>query len=167
MKLTILKLFFSVFMLFAINSTGNSQSIQRSVISGGGNYVSNSFGGLYANIGELQVVTLSTVSNILTEGFVQPIPYVSVIVQSIENQELFTIFPNPSSEIIYISGNANEISKVELFDTQGRLVLCSTYIKLDTGFNYSVGISSLNSGLYFIKITTYNGNKHLFKLVKA
>jgi hypothetical protein len=66
----------------------------------------------------------------------------------------FTIYPNPTSDLLYISGN-NDIETLEIFDLNGRQLFKKA------GIN-SVDISDLSKGVYFIKL---NG-KETFKFIK-
>lgn len=65
----------------------------------------------------------------------------------------FSIFPNPVSNKLFISSDLNmEILNVEVFNSIGEVVL--TKIHKDN----SIDISHLNSGCYFIKISSDNGS---------
>jgi len=74
-----------------------------------------------------------------------------VAVNDMVNQ-IFTIFPNPSSTSITIKAESN-FSKVEVFNFLGQITLsqpnADKMMKLD--------ISHLNAGVYFVRITTDNG----------
>ncbi|MBX3043077.1 MAG: T9SS type A sorting domain-containing protein [Candidatus Kapabacteria bacterium] len=62
------------------------------------------------------------------------------------------IFPNPSDEILYISGNSNSNSdKFCIYDILGNKVLEDVFI----GRN-SINISHLSSGMYFLSIDSEN-----------
>jgi hypothetical protein len=66
----------------------------------------------------------------------------------IENKTTsFTIFPNPSSCNITITGA--EFNKVEVINFLGQTVI--------SGTNATIDVSNLNSGVYFVRITTGNG----------
>lgn len=60
----------------------------------------------------------------------------------------YKIYPNPSSDLINIEGiNINESNKLSLYDIHGKLIL-EKYITDNT----TIDISSLESGIYFIKL---------------
>lgn len=67
-----------------------------------------------------------------------------------------SVFPNPSSDILYVSSNVsgNPITEVALMDLQGRTVFRRD--QLNT-FNYNFDHSNLTSGLYFVKVETKKG----------
>ena len=158
---------FLFFTLMVLSVIGMAQSIRRTVISSGGNYSSNASGALYANVGELQINTFSSVNNYLTEGFVQPFVQFPVIVPSHTlPSESVVIFPNPSSDIIYVSASENKEIELEIYDIQGRLLIKNESIKLTKNTPYSLSILELNSGVYFIKTYTTDGNNNTFRFVK-
>ncbi len=64
----------------------------------------------------------------------------------------FSIFPNPSSEILWIESRTQTIDSVSLIDAQGRKVLSSTY-KTDQGIN----LSDFSTGMYFLTIENEAG----------
>jgi hypothetical protein len=72
------------------------------------------------------------------------------------------IYPNPANEFIQIeASNAIETSIIKIQDLQGRLVL-SQYINHT---NSKINISSLNPGIYVLKIGQSNSHSS-FKLIK-
>lgn len=66
----------------------------------------------------------------------------------------FTIYPNPTSNSLYVSG-INDIESLEIFDLNGRQLIK----KADAN---SVDISELSKGVYFIKLN----DKEIFKFIK-
>ncbi|TMM29090.1 T9SS type A sorting domain-containing protein [Polaribacter aestuariivivens] len=83
---------------------------------------------------------------------------------STNEEVLFTknlsIHPNPATDIINIK-TKNTISKVLIFDVTGKNILNASNIKDNT-----LNISSLNSGIYFMKILDSNNYKTTRKLIK-
>lgn len=71
-----------------------------------------------------------------------------------------SVYPNPASEFIMISGNAAS-SKVEIHDLSGRLVLSNILVNKDQRIN----ISSLNKGAYILTVKT-DKNLSTHKLIK-
>ena len=59
----------------------------------------------------------------------------------------FSIYPNPVNNKVNIVLNNNNISKVQLYNILGKKVLETKSLK-----NNSLNVSSLNSGVYFLKI---------------
>jgi hypothetical protein len=71
-----------------------------------------------------------------------------------------TVYPNPTKGKVTISSE-NTIKLIELFDVQGRILQTAIEDKNTAQFD----ISGKSNGLYFIRITTDNGNK-VEKLIK-
>lgn len=65
-----------------------------------------------------------------------------------------SIYPNPTTDIINIKA-ATEIKSVQLFDVQGRLLQTAIVNDVKT----SIDVSSKQSGIYFVKITSESGNR--------
>lgn len=63
----------------------------------------------------------------------------------------FSVYPNPASEFVKISGAKN--SNVEILTENGRLIEVIT-ISSD---NYSYDVSSLSSGVYTFRVTDDHG----------
>lgn len=73
----------------------------------------------------------------------------------------FKIFPNPSSNILFIDNFENQIKKIEFFDLQGRMVKTI----LVNNEKYQIDISNLLSGTYIVKLSTETENQ-IVKFVK-
>ncbi len=80
---------------------------------------------------------------------------------SIESDELATlsIHPNPAKDVVYISSPEIALTKAEVFNMNGQLVL-STKNNLET-----IQINKLQSGMYILKLYTENGSKTI-KIIK-
>ncbi|MCB0478845.1 MAG: T9SS type A sorting domain-containing protein [Crocinitomicaceae bacterium] len=71
----------------------------------------------------------------------------------------FTVYPNPTSGILNIAGEINEISNVVLYDMAGNLV--QSY-----GQSYAIDVTFLNSGIYLMRIVDKNGIHYNHKIIK-
>ncbi len=63
-----------------------------------------------------------------------------------------SIYPNPTSNLLHIEASQTDISRVEVFDVQGKQVLqvnAANLTKLD--------VSQLTKGMYFLKVSTSDG----------
>ncbi len=69
------------------------------------------------------------------------------------------IYPNPSSDTIFIRSQNEEVSKIEIYDILGK----SLFVKM--GAIKEVNITTLPVGLYFINVTSNKG-KSVLKLLK-
>ena len=81
--------------------------------------------------------------------------------KSLSNQ--IAIYPNPASEHIQVDllDPSNQIETIELFNLQGRLVW-----ENEKNGNQTINISSLQRGMYFIKIQTSDKTSITKKIIK-
>lgn len=71
-----------------------------------------------------------------------------------EQNDFYTIFPNPTSDIIQINCN-NKISSIQLFDISGKQLLLINDLNTN---QTSVDLSNWGSGIYFLNVVDVNGN---------
>lgn len=71
----------------------------------------------------------------------------------------FTVYPNPTKDVLNIETTA-EIAKIEIYNTLAQLV--------NTNFENikEIDLSDLNSGIYFLNITTIDNQKSVQRIVK-
>ena len=83
-------------------------------------------------------------------------------VLSIDDEVLsvFTIYPNPTQSSFSINSN---VSNIEIYDLTGKMVKS---FKGDFTKNNTFDISSLNTGMYIIKVEDSNNKTKTTKLVK-
>lgn len=67
----------------------------------------------------------------------------------IDLDKLISVFPNPASDKLYIA--ANNLQKVELMNVNGKVI---TYCNKNV-----VDLSSINAGIYYVKVTTATTSK--------
>ncbi len=82
-------------------------------------------------------------------------------INELVDNSLISVFPNPAKTHITISSEATKTLTVEIFDLTGKLV---TSAKIQT--NEEFNISSLNSGVYLLKITDEKRISFTNKLIK-
>lgn len=85
----------------------------------------------------------------------------SMAVVDFKNQSPYTIAPNPTTGNIEIAGK--QIANVTAFDILGKQVVNQNFGSLD---NVSVNLSSLNAGVYMVKVTNQAGAATTIKVVK-
>ncbi|MBU2927086.1 T9SS type A sorting domain-containing protein [Winogradskyella psychrotolerans] len=66
----------------------------------------------------------------------------------VDSNLVIKVYPNPASQKLYISTSTTEISTVEIFNSLGQRVMSLK----PNSFNYSIDISTLTRGLYFVKV---------------
>lgn len=151
------------FLLFFSGSTvlSFSQSISRSVISSSGNFASNASSALYCNAGEVIVNPFISTSNLLTQGFEQPLnPILTSITNSTTCFTEITLYPIPATGTINIKTDVPcQFLIIEIIDVQGRILILSSNPVSSADKIFSVEISTLKSGIYFIKFIDKNTNQ--------
>ncbi|MCD2259448.1 T9SS type A sorting domain-containing protein [Psychroserpens luteolus] len=71
-----------------------------------------------------------------------------------------SLYPNPAKDEVYIKGNTNDLSGIELYDINGKQVLVQTH-----SFE-RIDISQLESGVYLVKLKSIAASSKTIKLVK-
>ena len=152
-------------MFFAGFYSASSQSISRSVISSNGRFVSNSYAQLNSNVGEVLVTTLTSSSNFVTQGFLQPPNYLTTNVLLAEDQtNAFNLFPNPTESIITLSTKL-EVKPflIKVFDIQGRDLHLDFLFEKSPSENTLINVVFLNKGIYFLKVF----DKNTYELIEV
>jgi hypothetical protein len=76
------------------------------------------------------------------------------------------LHPNPTSGKVWVElNNSTTISKIEVFDIQGRLAMMVDGNEVKNRRSYLLDVISLNSGMYFVKVTNEDGNVTTMKLL--
>ncbi|HBY66315.1 MAG TPA: hypothetical protein DEG69_00210, partial [Flavobacteriaceae bacterium] len=60
-------------------------------------------------------------------------------------------YPNPVSETLFISSENNNIEKLNVYSTNGKLILS------EIENTKQLDVSTLSNGLYFVEVTSENG----------
>ena len=78
------------------------------------------------------------------------------LVQEINDSEVINIYPQPAIDNlnIDIKLSNNYVSRLDLYDIQGKLLL-STVVDQNSN-NINLDVSGLNSGIYFVKLQSKN-----------
>ncbi len=76
--------------------------------------------------------------------------------QSLQN--IFSVYPNPVSTLLFIKTNSHNISYAEVLNINGQVLF--------TNIENKIHVENLNPGIYFIKIHTKEGYTEYHKFVK-
>lgn len=93
-----------------------------------------------------------------------PAPVVSTTEYNKATYEL-TIFPNPTSEDLYLVLNDGKITRIDIFDLSGKCVNSSSISAEKSPLMISV--AELTSGVYTLNITTNSGNLIVKRFLKT
>ncbi len=80
--------------------------------------------------------------------------FLHAAVNKIQGNDLFKIYPNPANTLLHIESaqlsGQQIIEKMELFDTQGKLVIAWSVIPA----KFFIDVRNYESGMYYLKIST-------------
>lgn len=134
----------------------NAQTISKTIIGSTGKTFSNGNAKISLTIGE-PIVGLMTASGVqLGNGF-----YPSLDLQSLNNNNessfdnQIIVYPNPTSQSIFISHQTIETFSVEIHDVNGKSLFRATVCK-----EQQINISSYAKGAYFITVTNAENKKY-------
>lgn len=88
----------------------------------------------------------------------------SLSVADFNNTSEFTAYPNPTTGIVKLSSSINTVSDVAVYNLLGKQVYTKAFSALNN--EVEVDLSSLNTGVYFLKATSNNGGVQTIKIVK-
>lgn len=80
--------------------------------------------------------------------------------KNLRDDSFLSIYPNPSSDYIYLSSNITAIENVKLIDQKGNVVKTYSFIPS------SIDMYDIASGVYIVEITQYNQQKMTKKIIK-
>jgi hypothetical protein len=78
----------------------------------------------------------------------------SLSVNDFEFSDL-SLYPNPTKSEVNLKWNKPEDVSIRIFDAQGKIMFFGKKVNLFNGFK--VDVSSFNSGIYFVKLNSNNG----------
>jgi len=80
----------------------------------------------------------------------------------------FSVFPNPTTDniTIYYPSNQNAELSMEIFDAIGKQILRKAFVFNKNNSGYTINISDVAKGTYFLKLTAKNGDSETVKLIK-
>ena len=147
MRLNYLK---SMFLLLIIPFFGIGQIQQSYVFSNGGQNLTSDNLSMVYSVGEPLISLNTSTAYKESQGFHQHdlSGYNSIV--EVDNSSS-QVYPNPASSYVLIRNDKDEIQNVELFDTQGKLILSKKNIQ---NKNLNLSLEGLLSGVYYVKIQT-------------
>ena len=133
-----------------------AQKLERQVVASAGDHLQSGSLTLDWTLGETMVETYESSNNLsLNQGFrVGSIIMVGTFEPS--NDLKFEAFPNPTSEIVYVSSNSNKRLSVAIVDLMGRTLSIQ-----DIEFpvvKAPIYLSGLPAATYFLRISDKSGN---------
>ena len=88
--------------------------------------------------------------------------YVGVEDKVVENERMISIYPNPTTDVLNVSGNT-ELQNVQLYSISGKLMM---EMDLDGAMSKEISVSNLDHGVYILRVKATNGTTNTAKFVK-
>ncbi|MBK9285977.1 MAG: T9SS type A sorting domain-containing protein [Sphingobacteriaceae bacterium] len=90
------------------------------------------------------------------------------ILKNSNGEMYFAVYPNPASENVIVSYPSTLDSEIfiEVIDAGGKLIKTTSHIFNLSNPNYSIGISEVANGVYFLNLKVKDGESTLLKLIK-
>jgi hypothetical protein len=144
--------------------TAHGQSTSPEVIASSGDHFDNGTNSISYTIGEPVILTVSSTNNTLTQGFHQTSLLIDAVAEGPEYSGI-SVYPNPTNNQITISAEQLGLyDDAHLFDASGRLVW--TQNESAPALQSSVDMTSMASGLYFLRLSKSDQSSLEFKILK-
>lgn len=120
------------------------------------------FGGASVNVTNNNLLTDEVLGCVVTcEAMAQEVDFPLFLDPNIDEGNIL-IFPNPSSGKFNIESEKSKLSGVLVFNSLGQLV-CN--FKIEDNNQFSLDVSFLSEGIYYITVSTEDGKKYAEKLL--
>ena len=156
-----MRYFILVFLLMSLS--GFSQTVSKQVISPLGGTAFSDTHKLSYTTGEVVVgaMTSEDGSIQLGNGYYPSLDLSTLNTESAELQLQVKVFPNPTTETIFISHPISNSFKVFISDLTGKVLL-----KKEVGKQEPINIESYPTGTYLINVTTEDKKINTYKIIK-
>ena len=156
-----MRYFILVFLLMSLS--GFSQTVSKQVISPLGGTAFSDTHKLSYTTGEVVVgaMTSEDGSIQLGNGYYPSLDLSTLNTESAELQLQVIVFPNPTTETIFISHPISNSFKVFISDLTGKVLL-----KKEVGKQEPINIESYPTGAYLINVTTEDKKTNTYKIIK-
>ena len=155
--------YFTLAILLA-SLSGFSQTISKQVIGPAGATYENGTNKLSYTAGEVLVgaMTSEDGSIQLGNGYYPSLDLSTLNTQSPELQLQVKVFPNPTTEAIFITHPTEQFFEVRITDVSGKQILQTPHQK-----QQPLNVQSLTSGTYFVSVTTKESKQtNTYKIIK-
>lgn len=92
------------------------------------------------------------------QAFFDSVDFIYQTAGMVELPSTFNVYPNPTSDILNIEGLTEKVN-IKLYNNSGQFIT-------ETTTNESVDVKELESGTYFVLMTSANQGTHYFKFMK-
>ena len=151
-----------LFILFC--AVGSSQSISKQVIGPAGSTYESGTNKLSYTAGEVLVgaMTSEDGSIQLGNGYYPSLDLSTLTTETPELKLQVKVFPNPVTELLYISHPTEQFFDVAITDISGKQILQTTHQK-----QLPLSVLNFTSGTYFVIVTTKDSKQNnTYKIIK-
>ena len=155
--------YFTLAILLA-SLSGFSQTISKQVIGPAGATYENGTNKLSYTAGEVLVgaMTSEDGSIQLGNGYYPSLDLSTLNTQSPELKLQVKVYPNPTTEAIFITHPTEQFFEVRITDVSGKQILQTPHQK-----QQPLNVQSLTSGTYFVSVTTKESKQtNTYKIIK-
>lgn len=135
-----------LFLLLLVPMFLQGQSIDHVVINTAGGTLGQGQVSLQSNVGELATTRVAGNQSVITQGIFQPEWQVLSSAEELFVEFGITIFPNPTQESFQITAERVRLSRVEIYNSQGQVVLQHQITE------QPISLASLPDGMYYVKM---------------
>ncbi len=160
---TIMTMLLQLILIIGLTENSFAQELNPSVVSTGGETYTASGYSLEFVIGEIVTESYTEQGFMLTQGFLQGEEEELAINENIIHADDIDVYPNPSSDMVYIKCDINEKPvRIEIDDLHGCLVYSSQF----NNNPMKVDLKKLNPGLYVLRLIFQDYNSVSKKIIK-
>jgi len=150
--------------ILLVSLTGFTQTISKQVIGPAGATYENGNNKLSYTAGEVLVgaMTSEDGSIQLGNGYYPSLDLSTLNTQSPELKLQLKVYPNPTTEAIFITHPTEQFFEVRITDISGKQILQTAHQK-----QQPLNVQSLTSGTYFVTVTTRDSKQtNTYKIIK-
>lgn len=148
--------------LLVLSTTSNAQS---AVATAGGD-ASGSNGSVSFTVGQVDYISISNGSGVISQGVQQPYEIFQIIgVDEIKPEETIAVYPNPTNGLLQIRRDGStSTTQLTIYDALGQLVES----RLLNAAQSIIDLSGLSNGIYHLKFqNTSDQQAQLIQVIKT
>jgi hypothetical protein len=149
-------------LVLLISSIGQAQSISKQVIGTSGKTLTNSNLKVSYTVGEPVVGIMTAGGNQLGNGYYPALNLQALSVEDIDMNVHIKLFPNPTSQVLYVSHPEVNSFMIRIVDLNGKQVYAGTINKVEP-----LDVSNYTNGIYMVTVENKAANKkNTYKIIK-
>lgn len=144
----------------------NAQTLERTVVSSGGDQKKASGMEISFTVGEPAITTVKKSEIVVTQGFQQPTEEATSLKPLTVERFQISMFPNPSQDAVYIKSEKAGSFDLVVYDARGRMVH-TQFVDLKENGEQLINIEDWSVGQYHFQFVDKQNNTSTdFKVLK-